>query len=146
MTKLNGIIIPGELSASGQKTNWEGHVSIYYQKKFLKKNYYNFYQELEKCEMATINIEFKNKFIPISWEYVFDKVYWLPHSNTWYEKLSFNPITLIHRNSITKAWLYMASKSPHKNNNYLIEVIAPKIQDLQYNDTCTVEIDEKYYS
>lgn len=143
--KLTGIITEGVSSASGKKMNWEGNGSIYHQVNFLKENNPSFFDEIINCQMATINIEFKDKIILSNWEYTFDKVYWLPHSNTWYEKLSFTPITFLYQQKQVQAWLYKAYKSPHKNNNFLIEVIAPYIENLTMHDTCEIEIHEKYF-
>ncbi len=125
--------------------NWDGHGSIYHQVNFLKNNNIYFYKKVVHCEMATINVELKDKIIFSNWKYTFDKVYWLPNSNTWYEKISFTPIVLIYKQKKVQAWLYKAYKSPHKNNDYLIEIIAPCIENLTINDTCKINIDEKYF-
>lgn len=141
---FNGTVIKGESSASGQKMNWNGHGSIYHQVNFFKKNYPLFAKKLINCKMATINIKLENPFIPIHWEYTFDKVFWLPNSNTWYERLSFLPIKFICKNEQVDAWLYKAHKSPHCNNDYLLEVIAPYIKDLNTDEICKIEVSEKY--
>jgi len=144
MICLIGIIERGESSASGQKMNWNGYGSIYHQVNFFKEHYPSFFKKIIDCQMATINIKLKNKFILNHWEYTFDKVYWLPNSNTWYEKLSFTPITFSYKNNQVQAWLYKAYKSPHKNNDFLIEVVAPYIKNLKINDICEIKINEKY--
>ncbi len=143
--KLLGIITKGESSASGKKMNWDGHGSIYHQVNFLKRNNISFFNQIKTCETATINIELKDKLILSNWEYTFDKVYWLPNSNTWYEKLSFTPILFLYKQKKVQAWLYKAYKSPHKDNDYLVEIIAPYIDNLAINDICEVEIDKKYF-
>lgn len=145
MINLSGVITKGESAASGQKMNWNGYGSIYHQLNFFKNNCPIFFEKIVDCQMATINVKLENKLILKSWEYTFDKVYWLPNSNTWYEKLSFTPITFLYQRKQVQAWLYKAYKSPHKNNNFLIEVIAPYIENLTMHDTCEIEIHEKYF-
>lgn len=145
MINISGVISNGESAASGQKNNWEGYGSIYHQIEFLKKTNSSFANQLINCKMATINIKLKNKLILKTWEYTFDKVYWLPNSNTWHEKLSFTPIVLLYRQKQVHAWLYKAYKSPHKDNDFLVEVIAPYIENLVINDICEIKINETYF-
>ena len=92
-----------------------------------------------------INIKLNKKLNIKSWEYTFDQVYWLPNSNTWYEKLSFTPIIFIYKYQQVNAWLYKAYKSPHKNNDFLVEVISPYIEDLRTKQICELKINEKYF-
>jgi hypothetical protein len=54
------------------------------------------------------------------------------------------PIVFLHNGLLHKSWIYKASKSPHKLNNKIIEVIAPFIENLDYNQKCEIEVDEKY--
>ena len=61
--KLLGIITKGESSASGEKMNWGGYGSIYHQVIFFKENNLSFFKEIMNCQMATINIEFKDEII-----------------------------------------------------------------------------------
>jgi hypothetical protein len=145
MINISGVISNGESAASGQKMNWKGYGSIHHQVEFLKKTNPSFANQLINCKMATINIKLKNKLILKTWEYTFDKVYWLPNSNTWHEKLSFTPIILLYRQKQVHAWLYKAYKSPHKDNDFLAEVIAPYIENLATNDICEVKINETYF-
>jgi len=145
MIKIFGIITKGESAASGKKMNWNGYGSIYHQVNFFKENNSSFFKKITNCHMATINISLKNKLVLSTWEYTFDKVYWLPNSNTWYEKLSFTPITFLYNKKEIKSWLYKAYKSPHQNNNFLVEVIAPYIEDLTIYDICEIKINEKYF-
>ncbi len=144
MIKFYGTIEKGESSASGQGMSWNGFGSIHHQVEFLKEEYSFFSDKFINCQMATINVKLKNKIIINKWEYTFDKVFWLPSSDTWYEKLSFTQIVFTYKNNQVKAWLYKAYKSPHKNDNYLLEVIAPYIKDLKTNENCEIEINEKY--
>jgi len=142
---LSGIVTKGESAASGKKINWNGYGSIYHQVNFLKNHNPSFFKQIVNCKMATINIVLKDKLILSSWQYTFDKVYWLPNSDTWYEKLSFTPIIFIYKQKEVQAWLYKAYKSPHKDNDYLVEIIAPYIDNLGINDICKIEINEKYF-
>ncbi len=145
MITIVGIISKGESVASGKKMNWQGYGSIYHQIEFFKKNNPTFANQFVNCKMATINIKLKNKLILTTWKYTFDKVYWLPNSNTWYEKLSFTPIVFLHKQKQVNAWLYKAHKSPHKNNDFLAEVIAPYIENLATDDICEIKINETFF-
>ena len=144
MLNIQGIIVKGESSASGKNMNWNGFGSIYHQVNFLKNNHLQFAKKLIDCKMATINIKLNNSFTPKYWEYTFDKVFWLPDSNAWSEKLSFTSIQFIFKNKQIDAWLYKAYKSPHCNDNYLIEVLAPLIENLNTHEVCEIAINKKY--
>ena len=144
MVIIKGKIIKGESAASGRKMNWNGNGSIYHQFNYLKKEYPAFTEKFNNFEMATINVELEKPLTISYWEYTFDKVFWLPNSNTWYEKLSFIPIKFIFNDEYVDALLYKAYKSPHKNNNFLLEVIAPYIKDLAYTQICSFQIKRKY--
>ena len=142
---IQGKVTKGESSASGKKMNWDGYGSIYHQINFLTQDFPDFIKEFDGYKMATINLLLEKEFYATNWQYTFDKVYWLPNSTSWSEKLSFTKIILKHQKTITEAWLYKAYSSPHKNNKYLVEIIAPEIQNLKDKDTCIIEIDEKYF-
>jgi len=143
--KLKGIVVKGLSSASGKKQNWNGFGSIYHQVNNIRKINPKIGQELLKCKMATINVEFKNIFLPTKWEYIFNKIYWLPTSDTWSEKLSFTKITVIYQQTNFIGWLYKADKSPHKNNLFQAEIISENIKNLKYNDEVILQIDNKYF-
>lgn len=145
MINIYGTIVQGESSASGQKMNWNGKGSIFHQMNYFKNYYPSFFEKIIDCQMATININLNKKLNIKSWEYTFDQVYWLPNSNTWYEKLSFTPIIFIYNYQQVNAWLYKAYKSPHKNNDFLVEVISPYIEDLKTKQICELKINEKYF-
>ena len=144
MIILSGKIIKGERAASGKGQNWNGFGSIHLQMEFLKENQFLLPEDFLECHAATINIELDKDLILKNWEYFFDKIYWLPNSNVWYEGLFLMPIVFLHNRLLYKSWVYKASKSPHKLNNKVIEVIAPFIENLDYNQKCEIEIDEKY--
>lgn len=144
MISINGIVTKGEASASGQKTNWNGYGSIYHQVNFLKKNFPSFEQKISNCEMATLNITLEKGINITRWKYTFDEVYWLPDSNDWFEKISFLPITLVFKNNRFDSWIYKAYKSPHIDNRLLVEVIASFIHNINYGDSCKIEVKRKY--
>lgn len=144
MICIEGIITKGESSASGKNMNWNGFGSIYHQVNFLKKRHPLFAIKLGNCAMATINVKLENTLEFQNWEYTFDKVFWLPNSDAWYEKISFIPIKFIFKNEQIDAWIYKAYKSPHKDNKKLLEIIAPYINYLNNDEICTIKIAEKY--
>ena len=144
MIEFNGVIVEGEKSASGFSKNWNGYGSIYHQIEFIKNISPSFYDEVKKCKLATINILFEDDILINKWAYTFDKVFWLPHSDTWYEKISFTPIIFHFQNQDTKAWVYKPHKSPHKNRKKFFEIIAPEINNIKYNEKCKIKIDKSY--
>lgn len=144
MIEFNGTIIEGEKSASGFSKNWNGKGSIYHQVEFIKGISLSFYNKISRCKLATINVLFEEDVTIKKWEYVFDKVFWLPSSNTWYERISFTPIVFHFQNKNIKAWLYKPDKSPHKNRKNFFEIIAPEIDDIKYNELCKIKIDQQY--
>lgn len=145
MIEFSGIITEGEKSASGKSKNWNGYGSIYHQINFIKKESSpSFFEKISNCKMATINIILTPDLSIKKYKYIFEKVFWLPNSDTWYEKISFIPILLIHNNNTIQAWIYKPDKSPHKNRKNFIEVIAPEIKELKYNDICKIKIGSTY--
>lgn len=144
MIIIDGRITKGESAASGKNMSWNGYGSIYHQMRCLNNEYPSFVKKFHNFEMATINVELKKVLSINCWEYTFDKVFWLPNSNTWYEKLSFLPIQFIFNAELIDAWLYKAYKSPHMNNANLLEVIAPHIKNITYNQACQLQIQRKY--
>ncbi|HIP11125.1 MAG TPA: hypothetical protein EYG73_00265 [Arcobacter sp.] len=144
MIIIEGKIIEGESAASGIKMNWNGYGSIYHQFNYLKKKHPSFTEKFNNFEMATINVKLEKSLSICYWKYTFEKVFWLPHSDSWYEKLSFLPIKFIFNGEYIDALLYKAYKSPHKNNNFLLEIIAPHIKNLAYNQICNIQIKREY--
>lgn len=144
MIEFNGTIIEGEKAASGFSKNWDGKGSIYHQVRFIKKISPSFYSEIKKCKLATINVFFEEDIVIKKWEYVFDKVFWIPTSSTWYEKITFTPIVFYFKNQNINAWLYKPYKSPHKNRNNFFEIIAPEVRGIKYNELCKIKINKSY--
>jgi len=144
MISINGVVTKGESSASGEKKHWNGYGSIYHQVNFFKENYPLFAQKLSNCEMGTINLTLEKGVNIVKWEYTFDKVYWLPESNDWFEKVSFLPIILKFKGNYFDSWIYKAYKSPHVDNKLLVEVIAPFIHNITDGDQCEIKVKRKF--
>lgn len=144
MIEFKGTIIEGEKSASGFSKNWNGKGPIYHQVEFIKSIAPSFYNEIKKCKFATINILLEKDIVIKKWEYIFDKVFWLPTSDTWYEKISFTPVLFHFQDQNIKAWLYKPYKSPHKNRKNFFEIISPEVNNIKYNEACKIKINKSY--
>lgn len=94
--------------------------------------------------MATINVAMLTPIPFEFWEHTFEEVFWLPGCTDWSEKISFTPIVFHHGAQKECAWIYKAYRSPHRNDPYLLEVIAPPVEGLCCGNSCTIEISRRY--
>lgn len=139
-----GKVVSGMASASGNQKSWGGRGSISLQINMLRTISPELTQNMEACVKATINVSMQKPTFFKCWEYTFEQVFWLPDCTDWSEKLAFTPIVFCHGEQKERAWLYKAYRSPHINDQCLLEVIAPPIEELCYGNSCALEIGKKY--
>jgi CTP-dependent riboflavin kinase len=74
-------------------------------------------------------------------EYTFRQVKWLKEYPS--EDFSFSRCRIIYQNTVCDGWIYYPhpeTKIGHFQDDSTIEIIAPKIEDLNYGDRLEVEI------
>lgn len=85
--------------------------------------------ELTSYYLATLNVELEEALYVTAWDFETQPIYWFEPNPSFKEKFSFMRVRLIYNGDLTiNAVLYHPDKSPHRENPYVIELIAPYLQ------------------
>ena len=142
INEYDGKVVCGISSASGEGKKWEGCGSIECQMKWIKRHYPSIAVLFENIKMATINLELDRDVDIHNWDYYFDKVDWLPHSNTWFEIIAFKKCEISIASQTHLAWIYKAFRSPHRNQKNFLEIIAHQIDSIHPGVACHISFDD----
>jgi len=136
---LTGIVKPGHRVASGQGENSP------YEQGTLEMQLPYFRDlglDISSFYLGTINISIApHIFKPISPKYTFSQVKWHPDYPA--ETFSFSPSRLVVENVEYNGLVYYPhpeTKIGHFQDDGIVEIIAPKIPNLNYGDRLTVKL------
>lgn len=124
MLKLDGRIVSGRGSAT---------VALAMQQAY----FLHLLPMLSDYHLATINIKLDEALFVSEWNLESPAIFWFKPNPSFKEKFSFMHVDLVYNgNQISDAILYHPHKSPHRENPYVIELIAPYLQ--LESDRCQV--------
>ncbi|MBF0547004.1 MAG: hypothetical protein HQM08_21360 [Candidatus Riflebacteria bacterium] len=98
--------------------------------------------ELAKCQLGTINIRLEKPVVVVKPDFQTEAVPWHPALKLIKkgEKFSFVKVKLkVEGREAVDAWIYKAQFSPYREDPFIIEVLAPRI-DFSGTPDCSVEI------
>ena len=138
-TTVSGVVKPGYQVASGQAENSpyeKGTLEIqqpYFQELGLDlSNYY----------LGTINVSIAPYiFKVVEPKYTFPQVKW--HADYPAETFSFSPCIVEHRDKSVQGFVYYPhpeTKIGHFQNPSVIEIVAPRLADMEYGDRLTLKL------
>jgi len=137
---LTGIVKPGHQVASGQGANSP------YERGTLEMQlpyFRNLGLDLSSFHLGTINISIAPQtFEFIAPKHTFPQVKWHPDYPA--ETFSFSPTIIIVRDISYRSWVYYPhpeTKIGHFQDDSIIEIIAPKIDNLNYGDRLNLRLD-----
>lgn len=139
---LTGIVKPGHQVASGQAADSP------YERGTLEMQLPYFRDlglDLRDFYLGTLNVSIAPQTFELTApKYTFKRVKW--HPNYPPETFSFSPIIVINRDLSYDGWLYYPhpeTKIGHFQDDSILEIIAPKIADLNYGDRLSLKVDPR---
>jgi len=141
MIKIDGIVVPGFQIASGNNEDTPfGHSTIALQKPYFEQLGLN----LNNMFNGTINLQAtKYKSIKLTKPtYCFKRVQWIDGFSA--EDFAFIPIEILFNNKRYNGFIYQPlkeSKIGHFQPSNVLEILAPFIPDLSYQDSISIELD-----
>jgi hypothetical protein len=136
---VDGIVKPGHQVASGRSKNSpyeKGTLEIqqpYFQELGL---------DLSDFYLGTINVSIApNTFEVINPQYTFPHLKW--HTDYPAETFSFSPCMIEHRDQRVQGFVYYPhpeTKIGHFQDPSIIEIIAPRLSDMDYGDRLTLKL------
>jgi CTP-dependent riboflavin kinase len=143
--KVKGILIKGHQVASGiAKNSPYSQGTIAMQTSFFKKRGI----DLTHLFPGTLNVSLAPRLFKVEKpKYTFRKVKWNPEYPA--EDFSFSGCEIIIRENIYSGWIYYPhpeTKIGHFQDESIIEIIAPKIDNLNYGDRLDLKVNQQEIS
>jgi len=135
---IRGLVVRGHQVAS-KRSAWYPRGTIEMQVPFFKE----LDLDLTLFYSGTLNISVSpSTYFMVKPKYTFRKVKWTTAHPP--EDFSFSPCWITYKKIKYESWIYYPhpeTKARHFQDSSVLEVIAPRIPDITYNDAVDIEVD-----